>query len=62
MISCWKYAFGFGFSSTIMLDQSEPCGGQFSIFEKKVQCFPLEGKKLTRSHFVQKLAQIVKYG
>ena len=43
-------------------DSSEPCAGRFSIFEKKVQFFPLKGKKLTPSHFVQKLAQIVGYG
>ena len=35
-----------------------------SIFDfwKKVQFFPLKGKKLTRWHFIQKLAQIVGYG
>jgi len=42
--------------------RSDPCKGRFSIFEKKVQFFPLKGKKLTRSHFVQKLAQILRYG
>ena len=62
MISCYKYALGLPFSSQIMLDRSEPCRGRFSIFEKKVQFFPLKGKKLTPSHFVQKLAQIVRYG
>ena len=62
MISCQKYALSIGFSSPIMLDRSEPCRGRFSIFEKKVQFFPLKGKKLTPSHFVQKLAQIVGYG
>ena len=42
--------------------RSEPCRGRFSIFEKKVQFFPLKAKKLTPSHFLQKLAQIVGYG
>ena len=55
---CFEYRFLF----PIMLDRSEPCRGRFSIFEKKVQFFPLKGKKLTPSHFVQKLAQIVGYG
>ena len=45
-----------------MLYRSEPCRSRFLIFEKKVQIFPLKSKKLTRSHFVQKLAQIVGYG
>ena len=62
MISCQKYALSLAFSSPIMLDRSEPCRGRVSIFEKKVQFFPLKGKKLTPSHFVQKLAQIVGYG
>ena len=62
MISCSKYALGLGFSSPMMLDRFEPCRGRFSSFEKKVQFFPLEGKKLTGSHFVQKSAQIVEYG
>ena len=62
MISCQKYALSLGFSSPIMLDRFEPCRGRFSIFEKNVQFFPLKGKKLTPSHFVRKLAQIVGYG
>ena len=62
MISCQKYALSLCFSSSIMLDRSEPCRGRFSIFEKEVQFFPLKGKKLTPSHFIQKLAQIVGYG
>ena len=62
MISCQKYALSLGFLSPIMLDRSEPCRGRFSIFEKKVQFFHLKSKKLTPSHFVQKLAQIVGYG
>ena len=33
----------------------------FRFLKKKVQFFPLEGKKLTCSHFVQKQAQIVEY-
>ena len=53
---------GVYFRFTITICRSEPCRGQFSIFEKKVQFFPLEGKKLTRLHFVQKEAQIVEYG
>ena len=34
----------------------------FDFWKKKFQFFPLKGKKLTRSHIVQKLAQIVRYG
>ena len=45
-----------------MIHRSEPCRGRFPIFEKKAQFFPLQGKNLTPSHFVQKLAQIVIYG
>ena len=35
IISCYKYALGLGFSSPIMLGQSESWRGRFLIFEKK---------------------------
>eukprot|EP00493_Phyllostaurus_siculus_P023891 UN24228 len=47
MISSLKYALQFVSSSPIMLDRSEPCRSQFLIFEKTIQYFPLESKKLT---------------
>ena len=33
----------------------------FRFLKKKVQFFPLKSKKLTGSHFVQEVAQIIGY-
>ena len=52
---------GMYFRSIIIIHRFEPCGVRFSIFEKKVEFFPLKGKKLISSHFVQKIAQIIGY-
>ena len=59
-----KHLQGVYFRFIITIYRSEPCKfrGRFSIFEKKVQFFPMKGKKLPPSHFVKKLAQIVGYG
>ena len=42
---------------SLLIDLSE-----IRLINKKIPFFSLEGKKLTPSHFVEELAQIVKYG
>ena len=55
----WAYVFHFR-SCCIDLSLAEV---DFRIIlPKKIPFFPLKGKQLTCSHFVQKLAQIVGYG
>ena len=55
MMSCQKDALGFGFSSAIMLDWSEPCRGQFLIFEKKSSIFSFARQKANSLTFCAKI-------
>ena len=55
MISCYKYAFGFVFSSPTMLERSEPCRNRFSIFEKKSSIFSFGRQKANSLTFCAKI-------
>ena len=62
MIASWKYLSGMGFHFIITVFENFEFRHRFSFFEKKVWISAFEAKFAISWDFVEKWAQIIKYG